>query len=248
MLGAMLGLTFHVWWGQNIFITLLLVIVTILLLAILMELISVHPFAMAGSDVWIMSTLAVGMLMINGAQLIWGREPIPFPAIFGEDPVKILGIGIYPQEIVIVAAAFLIMIILEIFYKKTLTGKAIRATAFRFDTAALMGINITFIAILTYAISGCIAATAGVLIAPVTLVEATMGTILGIKAFGIAIIGGLESAKGIFICGLLYGVMEGLLSGYLYSGIRDIIGFSVVILILFIKPQGVFGKKVIEKV
>lgn len=248
MLGAMLGFTFYVSWGLNIFITLFLVIVVVFIFAALMEQVSVHPFVMAGSFVWIMSTLAVGMLMINGAQLIWGREPLPFPSSLGRKAVKIFDIGIYPQELLIIGAALLIMILLELFYKKTLTGKALRATAFNMDTAALMGINTTFIAILSYAFSGSIAGTAGVLIAPITLAEATMGTVLGVKAFGIAIIGGLESAKGIFICGILYGVMEGMISGYLYSGIRDIIGFSIVILLLFFRPQGLFGIKTVEKV
>ena len=248
MLGAMLGFTFYVSWGLNIFITLFLVIVVVFIFAALMEQVSVHPFVMAGSLVWIMSTLAVGMLMINGAQLIWGREPLPFPSSLGRKAVKIFDIGIYPQELLIIGAALLIMVLLELFYKKTLTGKALRATAFNMDTAALMGINTTFIAILSYAISGSIAGTAGVLIAPITLAEATMGTVLGVKAFGIAIIGGLESAKGIFICGILYGVMEGMISGYLYSGIRDIIGFSIVILLLFFRPQGLFGIKTVEKV
>jgi len=248
MLGAMLGFTCYVWWGLNIFLSLFLVIVFIFLFAVLMERISVHPFVMAGSYVWIMSTLAVGMLMINGAQLIWGREPLPFPSSLGKTAIKFSGIGIYPQELLIIAAALLIMILLEVFYKKTLTGKALRATAFNLDMAALMGINTTFISLLSYSISGGIAGTAGVLIAPITLAEATMGTVLGVKAFGIAIIGGLESAKGIFICGILYGVVEGMISGYLYSGIRDIIGFSIVILLLFLRPQGLFGIRTIEKV
>ena len=209
MMGAMLGFTFYVLWGVNIFLTLILVIIVIFFFAILMERISVHPFVLAGSSVWIMSTLAVGMLMLNGAQLIWGREPLAFPSSLGKKAIKAFGIGIYPQELLIIGAAFFIMVLLEVFYKRTLTGKALRATSFSLDTAALMGINTTYIALVSYAISGCIAGTAGVLIAPITLAEATMGTVLGVKAFGIAIIGGLESAKGIFICGILYGIMEG---------------------------------------
>lgn len=248
MMGAMLGLTFHVWWGLNIFLTLLLVIIIIFLLALLMERITVHPFVMAGSFVWIMSTLAVGMLMLNGAQLIWGRDPLPFPSSLGEKAIRVFGLGIYPQELLIIVSGIFIMLFLEVFYRKTLTGKALRATAFSLDIAALMGINTTYIALLSYAMAGCMAAVAGILIAPVTLAEATMGTVLGIKAFGIAIIGGLESAKGIFICGVLYGVLEGIISGYLYTGIRDIIAFSLVILVLFLRPQGLFGIKTIEKV
>ena len=248
MLGAMLGFTAYVLWGLNIFVTLALVIAVTFVLAAAMERVTVRPFLLAGSSVWIMSTLAVGMLMLNGAQLIWGRDPLRMPSSLGEKTLHFFGLGIYPQELLIIAAAFVIMVLLEVFYRRTLTGKALRATAFSFDTAALMGINPEHVAILSYAISGCLAAVSGVLIAPVTTAEATMGLVLGIKAFGIAIIGGLESAKGIFLCGILYGILEGMISGYLYTGIRDIIGFSLVILLLYLKPEGLFGIKAVEKI
>jgi len=248
MVGAMLGLTFYVWWGLNLFLSYLLVMAVIFVGAVIMERVSVRPFVRAGSSVWMMSTLAVGMLMLNAAQLIWGRNPLSFPSGLGEETITMFGLGIYPQELLIIGAATAIMVLLELFYHKTLTGKALRATAFNFDTAALMGINTDRLAILSYAMSGCLAAVAGVLIAPVTTAEASMGAVLGIKAFGIAIIGGLESARGIFLCGILYGIMEGMLSGYLYTGIRDIVGFSLVILLLFLKPEGLFGTKAVEKV
>jgi branched-chain amino acid transport system permease protein len=248
MAGAMLGYTFHVLWGLNIFLTLALVIAVIFLMAVIAERISVRPFVLAGSSVWIMSTLAVGMLMLNGAQLIWGRNPLMFPSSLGDAALHIGDIGIYPQELLIISGALVLMVLLELFYRKTLTGKAMRATAFSMDIASLMGINPMRIAVLSYTLAGCIAGLVGVLIAPVTLAEATMGTVLGIKAFGIAIVGGLDSAKGIFITGIFFGVLEGLLSGYLYTGIRDIIAFSLVIVVLFFKPQGIFGKRLVEKV
>lgn len=248
MAGAMLGFTFYALWGMNIFLALALVIAVVFVMAIMAERISVRPFVLAGSSVWIMSTLAVGILMLNAAQLIWGRDPLPFPSSLGEMPIRFHGLAISPQEILIIAGAIFLMVALDLFYKRTLTGKALRATAFSLDIAALMGVNTTRMSMFSYALAGCLAATSGVLIAPVTLAEATMGTVLGVKAFGIAIVGGLDSAKGIFITGILFGVMEGLLSGYLYTGIRDIIAFSLVILVLFIRPRGLFGKAIVEKV
>jgi branched-chain amino acid transport system permease protein len=248
MAGAMLGFTAHVLWGLNIFLTFAFVIAAVFLMAVLAERVSVRPFVMAGSSVWIMSTLAVGMLMLNGAQLIWGHNPLMFPSSLGDESIHFGGIGMYPQELLIIVGAIVLMVLLELFYKKTLTGKALRATAFSMDVASLMGINPIRMAVFSYALAGCLAAFVGVLIAPVTLAEANMGTVLGIKAFGIAIVGGLDSAKGIFITGILFGVLEGLLSGYLYTGIRDIIAFSLVIVVLFVRPQGIFGKNVMEKV
>ena len=237
MMGAMLGYTAHVLWGLTIFLTLAFVIAVVFLMAVLAERVSVRPFVMAGSSVWIMSTLAVGMLMLNAAQLIWGRNPLMFPSSLGDEPIHFGEIGMYPQELLIIGGAMVLMVLLELFYRKTLTGKALRATAFSMDVASLMGINPMRMAVFSYALAGCLAAFVGLLIAPVTLAEATMGTVLGIKAFGIAIVGGLDSAKGIFITGILFGVLEGLLSGYLYTGIRDIIAFSLVIAVLFGWPQ-----------
>jgi branched-chain amino acid transport system permease protein len=194
-----------------------------------------------------MSTLAVGLLFINAAELIWGRNPLAIPPFLGKDPIKFAGIGVYPQEILIVIVACAVMVALDVFYQYTLLGKAFRATASSTEVAGLMGINTRRIASLAYALAGCLAGFAGLLVAPVTLAEPQMGTILGLKAFAIAIIGGLEAGRGIFVCGLLYGVLEGLLSGYLYTGIRDIIGFTLMILVLFVRPNGLFGRRTEER-
>jgi branched-chain amino acid transport system permease protein len=197
--------------------------------------------------VWVMSTLAVGLLFINAAELIWGRHPLPIPPFLGKEPVTITGAGLYPQEILIVVVACAVMVALDVFYQRTLTGKAFRAVAFSAEVTSLMGINPRRIAVLSYALAGCLAGLAGLLVAPVTLAEPQMGTVLGLKAFAIAIIGGLEAGRGIFVCGLLYGVLETLLAGYLWTGVRDIIGFTLMILVLLVRPNGLFGRPAAER-
>lgn len=243
MLGAMIGYTLHVTFGLNILVTMLGMMTVLGGLGLLAERFTVLPFVRAESDVWIMSTLAVGLLFINAAELIWGRNPLAIPPFLGKDPINFAGIGVYPQEILIVIVACAVMVALDVFYQYTLLGKAFRATASSTEVAGLMGINTRRIASLAYALAGCLAGFAGLLVAPVTLAEPQMGTILGLKAFAIAIIGGLEAGRGIFVCGLLYGVLEGLLSGYLYTGIRDIIGFTLMIFVLFVRPNGLFGRR-----
>ncbi|MBI3031629.1 MAG: branched-chain amino acid ABC transporter permease [Candidatus Rokubacteria bacterium] len=247
MLGAMVGYTLHVTFGLNVLIAMLGMMTVLGGLGLLAERFTVLPFVRAGSDVWIMSTLAVGLLFINAAELLWGRNPLAIPPFLGKDPINFAGIGIYPQEILIVIVACAVMVALDVFYQYTLLGKAFRATASSTEVAGLMGINTRRIASLAYALAGCLAGFAGLLVAPVTLAEPQMGTILGLKAFAIAIIGGLEAGRGIFVCGLLYGVLEGLLSGYLYTGIRDIIGFTLMILVLFVRPNGLFGRRAEER-
>ena len=188
------------------------------------------PFLRAGSDVWVMSTLAVGLLFIDLAELIWGRNPTPVPpssagpsARPGVHPAAACSSSSRPS------ASFFA---LDLFYRRTLRGKAFRAVAHSPDVSGLMG-SIP---------AGCrrvlrsrcaLAGIAGFLVVPLTLAEPQMGTVLGLKAFAIAIIAGLAAPRGILICGLLYGALEGLISGYLYTGIRDILGFSLMILALY---------------
>ena len=106
-----------------------------------------------------------------------------------------------------------------------------------------MGINTRRVQALSYAAAAALAGIAGFLVVPLTLAEPQLGTVLGLKAFAIAIIAGLAAPRGILVCGLAYGALEGLISGYFYTGIRDILGFSLMILALFLKPEGLFGKR-----
>jgi branched-chain amino acid transport system permease protein len=247
MLGAMGAYTLYGTLGLPIAATMAILTVVLGVLGVVAERVSVFPFVRAGSDVWVMSTLAVGLLFINAAEILWGRHPLPVPPFLGKDPVTFAGVGLYPQEILIVAVACLVMVALDVFYQHTLSGKAFRAAAFSADMTSLMGINPRRMAMLAYALSGCLAGLAGLLVAPVTLAEPQMGTVLGLKAFAIAIIGGLEAGRGIFVCGLMYGMVETLLAGYLWTGIRDIIGFTLMILVLLIRPSGIFGRAAAER-
>lgn len=247
MLGAMLAYTLYGALGLPLLVVVALVTVALGLLGAVAERISVFPFVRAESDVWVMSTLALGLLFINAAEIIWGRHPLPVPPFLSKDPLKFAGVGLYPQEILIVVTACLAMVALDLFYQRTLTGKAFRAVAFSADVTSLMGINPRRIAVLAYALSGCLAGLAGLMVAPITLAEPQMGTVLGLKAFAIAIMGGLEAGRGIFVCGLLYGVLETLLAGYLWTGIRDIIGFTLMIGVLLVRPTGLFGRAAAER-
>lgn len=247
MIGGMLTLTFHVMFGFNLLITLLALVVIMGLLGVVGERVSVYPFFRTGSDVWVMSTLAVGFLFINVAELIWGRNPLPVPSFFGSGVITFGPFAIFPQQLLVIVSAFAIFLLLYLFYYKTLLGKAFRATAHSSEVTSLMGINTRVICILSYVITSVLAGVAGFIIVPITFAEAQMGTVLGLKAFAIAIIAGLGAPRGILFCGIAYGAMEALASGYFYTGIRDILGFSLMILVLFLRPEGLFGEAVKER-
>ena len=247
MLGGMLTYSLYVLHGLHPLLVLPLVAGLLFLLGIVAERFSVLPFLRAGSDVWVMSTLAVGFLFIDLSEIIWGRSPTPVPALLGKEPIYIGDVSILPQQVLIIAAACATFVGLDFFYRRTLMGKAFRAVAHSSEVSGLMGINTRRVQSLSYAFASALAGIAGFLVVPLTLAEPQMGTVLGLKAFAIAIIAGLAAPRGILVCGLAYGAFEGLISGYLYTGIRDILGFSLMIVALFLKPEGLFGHRQEER-
>src|SRR5262249_54823633 len=129
----------------------------------------------------------------------------------------------------------------------TLPGKAFRAVAYSVAVSSLMGINTRRIESLSYAVVAALAGVAGFFVVPLTLPEPQMGTVLGLRPFAIAISAVLSPRRGILICALLYGAFEGLVSGYLYTGIRDIVGFTIMIVALYVRPEGIFGRRQEER-
>jgi branched-chain amino acid transport system permease protein len=247
MLGGMLTYSLGVQYGLHPLIVLPIVVVVTFLLGLVAERFSVFPFLRAGSDVWVMSTLAVGFLMIDVAEIVWGRNPTPVPPLFGKEPIYLGKVTILPQQLLIIACACITFVSLDFFYRKTLVGKAYRAVAHSADVSSLMGINTRLVQAMSYAAAAALAGIGGFLVVPLTLAEPQLGTVLGLKAFAIAIIAGLAAPRGILVCGLAYGAFEGLVSGYLYTGIRDILGFTIMIAALYLRPEGIFGRRSEER-
>jgi len=247
MLGGMLTFSLSVQYGVPPLAVLPIVIVALFALGLVAERFSVLPFLRVGSDVWVMSTLAVGLLMIDFAEIIWGRSPTPVPSFLGNAPVRIGSLSILPQQLFIIAVACAVFLGLDLFYRRTLTGKAYRAVAHSGEVSGLMGINTRRVQATSYAAAAALAGMAGFMVVPLTLAEPQMGTVLGLKAFAIAIIAGLGAPRGILVCGLGYGALEALISGYLYTGVRDILGFSLMIVVLLVKPEGLFGRRIEER-
>jgi len=247
MLGGMLTFSLLMQHGVPPLIVLAIVVATLFVLGVVAERFSVQPFIRAGSDVWVMTTLAVGLLMIDFAEIVWGRSPTPVRSFLGNAPVRIGALAILPQQLFIIAATCVVFVALDLFYRHTLTGKAFRAVAQSGEVSGLMGINTRRVQSISYAAAAALAGLAGFMVVPLTLAEPQMGTVVGLKAFAVAIIAGLGAPRGILLCGLAYGGLEALISGYLYTGIRDILGFSLMIVALFFKPEGLFGHRVEER-
>jgi branched-chain amino acid transport system permease protein len=197
---------------------------------------------------WIMSTIALGIIFKNVAENVWGKDPLKFPSPLPEAPLSFGGVNIRPMEIAIVLGALAMMLAVELFNRRSIYGKAVVATSNDRDAAGLMGINTSLVITFSYALSSLSAALAGVLVAPVTLTGAQMGAALGLKAFAVAIIGGLSSGLGVVVGGLILGITESLTGFYIDTGYKDVPGLILLLLVLSFKPAGLFGKTAIKKV
>ena len=249
MLGAMVGLTFVDNYEMNYWLMIPIVCLFGALQGSFVELIGVRPAIKIKSEFgWIMSTIALGIIFKNVAENLWGRDDMKFPSPIDDDPIKILGANVLPMDLVVVAGALGMMLLVEFFNRKTIYGKAVVATSNDRDAAGLMGINTGLVITFSYALSSLTASFAGVLVAPLTLTGATMGVALGLKAFAVAIIGGLSSGMGIIVGGLILGIAETATGFYLSTGYKDVPGLILLLLVLAIKPAGLFGKTAIKKV
>ncbi|HEY5522903.1 MAG TPA: branched-chain amino acid ABC transporter permease [Desulfuromonadaceae bacterium] len=200
------------------------------------------------SEGWILMTIILGLFGVSAAENIWGRDDRPFPTPIPTEPIQLFGISITPLEISVAVGVFMIMVIIELFKRKTLLGKAFEAVSADRDAAELMGISATRTIMLSYGLSGLVAALAGILVSPITTVGPTMASALVLKAFSVAVVAGLESGFGVVIVGLFLGSLESLTSFYVGSGWREAPGLVLLILALAVRPTGIFGKAVIRKV
>ncbi|HTP64231.1 MAG TPA: branched-chain amino acid ABC transporter permease [Geobacteraceae bacterium] len=190
-----------------------------------------------------------GSILIRGlVMLFWGKDTHSMPSFSGSEPLNLAGATILPQHIWIFAVTLLIIIGNKIFFSCSITGKAMRACACNRTAASLVGIDVRRMVLLSFVISSAMGSMAGIIIAPLTMTSYDVGIMLGLKGFCAAIIGGMSSGVGTVFGGLLLGILESLGAGLISSGYKDAIAFIILLLILFIRPQGLFRKAETERV
>jgi branched-chain amino acid transport system permease protein len=248
MVAAVVAYALYVGRGWPFWAALPVTLVALALLGVVVERVAVRPFLRARSIAWLLATIALGIIAENVAMLTFGKDARAFPSALAVTPWMILGAGVYPHELLVPLVGLVIMAIVELGFRRTLAGKALRAVSFSHDAAGLMGINVNRTITAAYALSSLLAGVAGILLAPLLNVSATMGTTIGLKAFAVAIIGGIESPRGIVVAGILYGVFEAIVAGYLGTGVREILGFGLVVLVLLARPWGLFGQPAVRRV
>lgn len=248
MLGAVLGYTFAIKLGWPLPLAAAVSLLCCALFGLVVERALVRPFAERGSNGWLMATVAGGIVLDNIVLFTFGKEPRAFPSFLAQKPIELFGTGVFPLQLIIPVVGLLITVLLQLAFQRTRLGKALLAVVQNKDAARLMGINVQWAIALSFALSTALAGLAGMLIAPLFSVHSDMGTLFGIKAFAVAILGGITSASGVMLAGLLYGLIEALVTAFAGSTYTQIVAFAVVILALAVLPNGLLGRATTKKV
>ena len=248
MLGAVLGYTFAVTLNWPLPLAVAMALLLCALFGLVVERVLVRPFADRGSSAWLMATVAGGIVLDNAVLFTFGKEPRSFPSVLAAKPVEIFGAGVYPLQLLIPVVGLAIALGLQLTFHHTRLGKALLAVVQNSDAARLMGINVRLAVAASFMISTALAGLAGLLIAPLFNVNSDMGTLFGIKAFAVAILGGITSAWGVMLAGLAYGLIETLVTSFFGSVYTQIVTFSLVIVALAVTPNGFFGHAAVNKV
>ena len=251
MVGAYISFVSIYSLGTSPIIALLIAMCVCTILGMVIERLAYRPLRAAPSLAVLITAIGVSYFLQNVALLLWTANTKVYPSIVEFEPLRLFGdkLTITGETIVSIAACVVIMVGLTLFTGKTKTGKAMRAVAENRTAAELMGISVNRTITVTFAIGSALAAVAGVLYCSMyPVLIPTTGSIPGIKAFTAAVLGGIGSIPGTLVGGFLLGIIEIFGKAYINQELSDAIVFGVLIVILLVKPNGLMGKKVTEKV
>ena len=247
MLGAYFGFVATTMFGFSFLPAILFAMACAAVAGIIIERIAYRPMRNAPRIAILITAIGVSFLLEYGMMLIATPQPRTFPAVFSADVYHLGPLVVNSQQVVILVSAIILMAVLTYIVQYTKIGKAMRAVSFDADAARLMGINIDRVISATFALGSALAAAGGVLVGIYyNSIDPLMGMVPGIKAFVAAVLGGIGIIPGAMVGGIILGVVEAMVSGFISSTFRD--AFGILIIILLYKPAGIFGKNVREKV
>ena len=248
MLGGLIMVLLHVGMGLPLIAAFPATIILVTLVGMLLDRLAISPIRRPTVLTLIIATIAASILLKGAAMFIWGKDPYDLPAFSGRNPIIFLGAVIQPQYLWVIGFLILVVIVLTLFFEKTILGKAMSACADNPDAASLVGINVKQMILLSFALSAAIGAVAGIVVTPISLMEYDRGAMLAVKGFGAAVLGGLGSFPGAVIGGLILGSIESLGAGLISSGYKDAFALIVLLVVLFFKPSGILGDIEISRI
>jgi len=249
MLGAVFAYTFAVTLQWPLWAAVPAALALCAVYGLAVERFGVRPFVKRGSDAWLIATVAIGIIADNAVLFTFGKEPRGFPMPQGlGGSFQLFGVGVSPLQLAIPVVGLGLAGALHLLTRRTRLGKALLAVVQNRDAAQLMGIDVKLAIAVAFAVSTMFAGAAGILIAPLFNVHSDMGTLFGLKAFAVAILGGITSAWGVMLAGLLFGITEALITALAGSSYTQIVTFALVIVALALRPNGLFGRAAVKKV
>jgi branched-chain amino acid transport system permease protein len=247
MASGFISYTLLIWYGLPYWVVFFITIPLSSVMGVVLERVVVRPIMDAPIFSIVIATIGASTIMRSTAGIVYGYDVLPLQTIFSKDPIRLSVFNFTIMDVGVISFSLAIMLALYLFFKLTKTGMAMRATAQSQAAARLMGVSVKQIFSLTWAISAGISGVAGVLIAPIIYLDPNLG-IIAVKAFAGAILGGFGSIPGAIIGGMLLGVLENL-SGYFFNaGIKQVSTYILLILVLIVKPSGLFGAATMKKV
>lgn len=247
MLGGMVTV-FLALAGIPLPIAAVLAIIITVLVGLALYAFAIDPARGSSAVTVIIITIGASIFLRGLAQVVFDKRFHSLPHWFGAEPIRFGGAAILPQSLVVLAGAALIVGLIFFLIDRTILGKAILATAANRLAARLVGIDVRKIMALSFGLSAAIGALAGLMVTPITLTSYDVGTLLALKGFAGAMLGGMGSAIGAIVGGVLLGLAESLGAGLISSKYKDAIAFIIILAVLFVRPQGLFGKKSVERV
>ncbi len=248
MLGGMFTLFFLNVAKMPLPLAILLAVAAGTMVGILFERLAIRPLKNPTPLALVIITIGGSILIRGITMLVGGKDTHAIPPFSGSEPIEIGSATLLPQHLWIFALTLLAIILNKVFFQYSITGKAMRACAANKRAAGLVGIDVKRMVLFSFMISAALGSLAGIIVAPLTMTSYDVGVMLGLKGFCAAIIGGMSGGLGTVLGGLLLGTLESLGAGLISSGYKDAIAFIILLLILFIRPQGLFTKAATDRV
>jgi branched-chain amino acid transport system permease protein len=248
MLGGLIMVSLHVAAGLPLILAFPITIIVVTLIGLLLDRLAIRPIRQPSVLTLIIATIAASIIIKGIAMFIWGKDPFDLPAFSGRTPINLLGAVIQPQYFWMGGFLVITVILLSIFFEKTIVGKAMSACADNPDAASLVGINVQRMILLSFSLSAAIGAVAGITVTPISLMEYDRGAMLAVKGFGAVVLGGLGSFPGAILGGLIMGTIESFGAGVVHSGYKDAFALLVLLAVLFFRPSGLLGSVEISKI
>jgi len=248
MLGGLVMVFFRVTLKLPVLFSLPLTISVVMAVGILLDRIAIRPIRKPTVLSMVIATIGASFFIRGAAMFIWGKNPFDLPPFSGRNPITFLGAAIQPQSLWVLGFLVAVVIVLTIFFDRTIMGKALRACAVNPSASSLVGINVKYMILISFALSAAIGAIGGIVITPISLMEYDRGAMLAVKGFSACAVGGIGNFPGAVLGGILIGLIESLGAGLISSGYKDVFALLALLLILFVKPSGLLGSAEVSKI